>query len=154
MRLRTTLISLGTLLAGAALCLAADMNIGTWKLDEAKSHFAPGATKFTTVVYSAEGDMVKVTVDGITADGKPAHNEWTGKYDGKDYPVTGDATSDARSLKKVNERTSDFAVKMGGKTTFTGRVVVSADGKTRTVKTTGTDASGKKVSSIAAYTKQ
>jgi hypothetical protein len=98
--------------------------------------------------------MVKITVDGMTSDGKPAHSEWTGKYDGKDYPVTGDPSSDMRSYKKVNERTSDFVVKKDGKTTVTGRVVVSADGKTRTVKTSSTDASGKKVSNIAAYTKQ
>jgi hypothetical protein len=154
MRPRTTLVSLAILLAGAALCLAADMNLGTWKLDEAKSHFAPGATKFTTVVYAAEGDNVKITVDGMTSDGKPAHNEWTGKYDGKDYPVTGDPNSDARSYKKVNERTSEFAVKKDGKTTFTGRVVVAPDGKTRTVRTTETDATGKKVTSTAAYTRQ
>jgi len=27
---------------------------------------------------------VKITTDGIDADGKPAHSEWTGKFDGKD----------------------------------------------------------------------
>lgn len=28
---------------------------------------------------------MKITIDGIGSDGKPTHNEWTGKYDGKDY---------------------------------------------------------------------
>jgi len=36
-------------------------------------------------VYEAAGDSVKVTVAGIDGDGKPTHNEWTGKFDGKDY---------------------------------------------------------------------
>jgi hypothetical protein len=36
----------------------------------------------------------------------------------------------------------------------TGRVEVSADGKTRTVTTTGTDAQGNKGSSTAVYDKQ
>ena len=39
----------------------------------------------------------KVTVDGTDSDGKPVHNEWTGKYDGKDYPVTGSSTNDTLS---------------------------------------------------------
>jgi hypothetical protein len=37
---------------------------------------------------------------------------------------------------------------------MTGHLVVSADGKTRTVTTSGTDAMGKKVHSTAVYDKQ
>jgi hypothetical protein len=47
-----------------------------------------------------------------------------------------------------------MANKMGGKVVTSGRIAVSADGKTRTLKTTGTDSSGKKVSSMAAYDKE
>jgi hypothetical protein len=36
----------------------------------------------------------------------------------------------------------------------TGKITVSADGKTRTVTTSGTDASGKKVGATAVYDKQ
>ena len=97
---------------------------------------------------------MKVTIDGTDKDGKPTHNDWTGKYDGKDYPVTGDPNSDARSLTKIDDRTLGVNVKKGGKTTITGRIVVSADGKSRTVTTTGTDAKGKKVTSTAVYDKQ
>lgn len=154
MKSRTLLVSLAIFLAGFALCLAADMNLGTWKLNEAKSKMAAGTGKIHTVVYAAEGDKVKITVDGVSADGKPIHHEWTGKYDGKDYPVTGDPTSDARSVTKIDDRTLDFAAKKGGKTTLTGRVAVSADGKSRTVTTTATDSSGKKVTSTASYDKQ
>ena len=35
---------------------------------------------------SGERRAVKVSTDGINADGKPFHTEWTGKFDGKDYP--------------------------------------------------------------------
>ena len=44
--------------------------------------------------------------------------------------------------------------KKGGKITTTQKNVVAADGKTRTVTTTGTDAAGQKVSSVALYEKQ
>jgi hypothetical protein len=47
-----------------------------------------------------------------------------------------------------------LTVKKGGKPTVTGRIVVAADGKSRTVSTTGTDAKGKAVNNVAVYDKQ
>jgi hypothetical protein len=138
-----------------AVCVAAeDVFMGTWKLDETKSKIAAGAPKNTTVVYEAAGDSVKVAVDGVDADGKPSHNEWTGKFDGKDYALTGDPTADTRSYKRVNAHTLALTNKKDGKVTTTGRITVSADGKTRTVTTSGKDASGKQIDSRAVYNKQ
>jgi hypothetical protein len=143
------------LFAAVAMCSAAEeVNMGTWKLNEAKSKFSSGAPKNTTVVYATADDSVKVTVDGVDADGKPAHNEWTGKFDGKDYPVTGDPTSDTRAYKRVNDHTLEVTNKKGDKVTTTARIVVSADGKSRTVTSHGTDAKGKKITSTAVYDKQ
>jgi hypothetical protein len=78
----------------------------------------------------------------------------TGSFDGKDYPVTGDPTSDTRAYKKVNDHTLDLTAKKDGKETVTGKIEVSADGKTRTVSTTGTDSTGKKMKNTAVYDKQ
>jgi len=141
-------------LFGTSVCLAADASIGNWKLNEAKSTIAPGAPKNNTVVIAAAGDQVKITVDGVTGDGKPLHSEWTGKYDGKDYPVTGDPSTDARAYKSVDAHTLELTNKKGGKTTMTGKIVISADGKTRTVTVDGTSPDGKKVSVNALYDKQ
>jgi len=154
MKARTILASLGVFFAGVALVMAADAHMGTWKLNEAKSKFSPGAARNYTVVYEAAGDDVKVTVDGVDKDGKPTHNEWTGKFDGKDYPVTGDPSSDARSYTVVDDHTMKLIVKQGGKVTVSGSIVAAADGKSRTVKTSGTDPSGKKFSNTAVYDKQ
>jgi len=154
MKPRTIGVLLAMCTVGMAVCLAADLHMGTWKLNEAKSKFSPGAPKNRTVVYEAAGDNVKVTVDGIDGTGQPSHNEWTGKFDGTDYPVTGDPNADVRSYKKVNDRTLTVAQKKGGKVTTTARIVVSADGKSRTVTATGTDALGKKVRTTAVYDKQ
>jgi hypothetical protein len=153
MKTRTIVLTLALGFAAGALCFA-DSQMGAWKLDEAKSKFAPGSPKNNTVVCEAAGDKVKVTVDGTDGAGKPTHNEWTGKFDGKDHPVTGDPTSDARSYKKVDDRTLELTVKKGGKATVSGRIVVSADGKSRTVTTSRTDAQGKKVKNMAVYDKQ
>jgi len=119
--------------------------MGTWKLNEAKSKITPGTQKNTKVVYESPGGKVKIATDGIDADGKATHVEWTGKFDGKDYPATGDTGySDARSYKKIDDRTLEFSVKKGGKVMATGRVVVAADGKSRTVTVSGTTREGKK----------
>jgi hypothetical protein len=140
--------------AGAACFAADDPNMGTWKLNEGKSKLTPGEGKNTTVVYEAAGDQVKVTIDGTDKDGKPTHNEWTGKFDGNDYAVTGDPKSDMRSYKKVDDHTLAFTVKKDGKTTATGRIVVAADGKSRMVTAHGADEQGKKSKEKAAYDKQ
>jgi hypothetical protein len=154
MKARTTVLTLAFCFLVAAVCFAADAFTGTWKLNEAKSKIGAGSPKLTTVVYEAARDNVKVTVDGTSGDGKPAHDEWTGKFDGKDYPLTGDPNADSRSYKKVNDHTLTFENKKGGKVTISGRIVVSADGKTRTVTTNGTDPTGKKFTSTAVYDKQ
>jgi hypothetical protein len=155
LKTRTILLAFVTCLVGLTLCFAADNpNMGTWKLNEAKSKFGPGSPKNMMVMYEAAGDSVKVTVDGVDGQGKPAHNEWTGKFDGKDYPLTGDSTADMRSYKKVNGNTMDLWNKKDGKVVTSGHIVVSADGKIRTVTTTGTDAAGKKVHATSVYDKQ
>ena len=154
MKTRTIVLTLVTCFVGLTLCFADVAIMGTWKLNEAKSKLAPGAPKNTTVVYEAAGDSVKVTVDGVDGQGKPTHSEWTGKFDGKDYPVTGDPSSDMRSVKTINDRTLELTVKNGGKVTSSGRIVVSPDNKTRTVTLTGTDAKGKKFHTTSVYDKQ
>jgi hypothetical protein len=154
MKARTLVMTVAVCLVAGAVCFASDANMGTWKLNEAKSKLAAGGPKNHTVVYEAAGDKVKVTVDGVNADGTPAHNEWTGNFDGKDYPVTGDSSVDTRAYTKVNDRTLEMTIKKDGKVTMTGRIAVSADGKSRTVKTSGTDAKGKKVKNTGVYDKQ
>jgi hypothetical protein len=154
MSTRSTALTLMLGSLAVAVCVAADPNMGTWKLNEAKSKLNPNGPRNHTVIYAPAGDSVKVTVDGTDPSGKPTHNEWTGKFDGKEYAVTGDATSDMRSYTRVDDHTLELTGKKGGQVTLTGRVVVSADGKTRTVTVNGTDAKGNKFTSTAVYDKQ
>ncbi len=154
MRARTLWFTLALCLVGVAVSFAQNPNMGTWKLNEAKSKIAPGASKNTTVVYSAAGDDIKVTTDGVDASGAPVHSEWTGKMDGKEYPVTGDPTADMRSYKKVNSHTIELTNKKDGKVSATGKVVIAADGKSRTLTVTRTSADGKKITSTYVYDKE
>ncbi len=141
-----------SLMAGGA-CFA-NPHMGTWELNEEKSKLDPTMGKNTTVVYEASGDSIKVTVEGVDKDGTATHNEWTGKFDGKDYPVTGDPNTDARSYKKAGKRTLELTTKKGDKVVMTGRIVVAADGKSRTVTLSGTNPESKKVKNTAVYDKQ
>jgi hypothetical protein len=154
MKVRTALLSLALCVVAAAPCFAQAPQMGTWKLNESKSKMSPGFPKNTNVVYAAEGDKVKVTTDGVAADGSATHTEWTGKFDGKDYPLTGDPTSDSRSYKMVNDRTLTMENKKGDKTILSGHIEVSADGKTRKLTATTHDAAGKKISGMSAYDRQ
>ncbi len=153
MKLRAVMLSSALFFAGAAVSFAQSPLEGTWKLNEAKSHIPAGGIKSDTVTYESQGDNVKVTTDGTVAS-TPTHTEWTGKFDGKDYPMSGSPMDDTRAYTQVNAHTLSISMKKDGKVTTTGRIVVSADGKTRTVTLHSTTASGKKVSSTAVYDKQ
>jgi hypothetical protein len=154
MKVRLLLLTVALCFAGTALSFAQSPQMGTWKLDEARSKIPAGIVKNSTVIYANEGGNVKVTTDGTDGDGKPLHTEWTGKFDGKEYPLTGDPTANARSYKVIDEHTLELTSKKSGKVTNSGRVVVSPDGKKRTLHLSATDSSGKKVSGVSMYDKQ
>ena len=154
MKARTVLLTLVLCFLAGAVCFASDIQMGTWKLNEAKSKIAAGTPKNSTVVYEAAGDSIKVTIDGNAPDGTATHSEWTGKFDGKDYPSTGNPNEDMRSVKQIDDHTLHVTSKKHGKVVLTAHVVVAADGKSRTVTANGTDAQGKKYKSTAVYDKQ
>jgi hypothetical protein len=153
MKARSLGLLLVTWFVGLALGYASPA-MGTWKLNEAKSKFGPGAVKNSKVVYEAAGDQIKVTVDGTDAQGNATHSEWTGKFDGKDYPAVGEKSYDSRAYTQVNANTLSMTLKKDGKVVGTGKIVISADGKTRTVTTSVTAPDGKKISTTAVYDKE
>jgi hypothetical protein len=154
MRKRSLFVGLVILFVGVwTVAAAASPFMGTWNLNEGKSKLS-GKAKNTKVVYEAAGDNVKVTIDGVDAEGKAVHTEWTGKFDGKDYPVTGAADKETRSYKQLNARTLSVVDKADGKVRLSGKLTVSADGKSRTAVISSTDDKGKKTSSTMVYDKE
>ena len=139
----------------AGACFA-DPHKGTWKLDPAKSKLGKGTGRNNVVNYEYEfpGLRTKCLIDGVDGSGHAFHSAWEGRFDGKDYHVSGDPASDSRSYKKVNENTLDFTSKKDGKVVGGGQIVVAADEKTRTVTSWSTDSNGKKVKSVAFYHKE
>ena len=154
MKTKTVGLALLLSIATGAMCLASsNPTEGTWKLNESKSKFGHRMGKSTMVVWEKAGENEKCTVDGTDGDGKKVHTVWTGKLDGKDYPITGDATSDTRSFKLNGEHKIDMVSKKDGKEVGDGTIVVAEDGKTRTVTSNMTNAKGEKVTSTQAYDK-
>src|SRR5262245_4209918 len=138
-----------------AMASASDNEVGTWKLNTAKSKYDPGpAPKSATVKIEAQGDGIKYTSDGVDAEGKSTHVEFSGKYDGKDTPVTGSPTADTIALKRIDANTTEGVTKKAGKVVATVKVVISKDGKTRTVTGKGKNAQGQDTSFTAVYEKQ
>jgi hypothetical protein len=142
--------------AGTVVAQAADPQVGDWKLNIAKSKYSPGPPpKSATTKIEAAGAGTKVVVDQVQSDGTVRHWEFTANYDGKDSPVTGnnpDADMVART--RVNANTVKTVSKKNGKVTTSQTSEVSSDGKTRTVKTTGTNAAGQAVNNVAVYDRQ
>jgi hypothetical protein len=153
MNTRIAVVAVALSFAAATACFAANPHMGTWKLNEAKSKIPAGMGKNTTVIYAEQKDEIKVTVEGVDKDGKPTHSVWVGKFDGKAYPVKGNLPYNSVAYKMVNDRTNDITTMKDGKTVWSGRITVSADGKSRTVTINGTGADGKKFSGKAVYDK-
>lgn len=125
---------------------------GTWKLNAAKSKFSPGpAPKSMTLTYSPAADAVKIVVQQVAADGATQKWEMTPKYDGKDYPVTGNPEADAIALGKADGLKSQSTFKKGGKIVSENVRTLSSDGKTLTIEMKGTDSQGRAVHNIQVF---
>ena len=150
---KTSLVTLAVWLAAGAVCFGSAFD-GTWKLNARKSHIGRGMGRNNMVKYEMAFPMrTRVTVDGVDAKGKATHSEWVGMFNGTDYAVTGDPDSDMRSYNKVDDHTLNFWQKKGGKVTTSGKIVVSPDGKTRTVTVTAPGRTGKMMRTTAVYDK-
>jgi hypothetical protein len=149
-------VTLVVALAGAALAQAGSSNLGTWKLNLAKSTFAPGtAPKSSTFTNVAAGAGVKTTTDTVRADGTAVHSEYTVVYDGKDNPISGNSLNgDTAAGTRVDANTVTFVYKKNGKVTVTSTNVASADRKTYTSTSKGTNTLGQTVNTVAVYDKQ
>src|SRR6185295_2500289 len=142
-------------IAALAQTPAKPVFVGTWRLDPAKSKYSPGPTpKSQVAVIDAVDGGMKVVSDRVEADGQKVHFEWTAKFDGKDYPVKGDASRDAVSVKKVDDYNLEITNKKGGKVTTSIKAVYAKNGKSRVETVTGTNAQGQKVNNVTEWTKQ
>lgn len=155
MQRRMLVVGTMVLCFAASTAFAADVFSGNWKINLAKSKYNPAnlAPKSGTSKIDAIEGGLKFTNDGVDAAGKPTHNEWSGKFDGKDNPVKGDPGRDTAALKKIDDYTIEIISKKAGKVVNTVQGVFSRDGKTRTQTSQGTNAQGIKFNHTVVYEK-
>ncbi len=94
-----------------------------------------------------------MTVKNDTGGGTVQYS-YTTNLDGRESKVTGNnPNADTIDVRRIGPSTLEAISKKGGKVTITQRNTLSADGKSRTVTTTGTDTLGQKVHNIAVFEK-
>ncbi len=139
-------LSVGLSLALPGAAAEKDPFVGTWKMNVAKTTYDPGPVPRSSVdvnTITADGSVHSVQ-DLVAADGTKSRVEWTAKFDGKDYPVTGGTPGTTISITRPDPKdpgTVDWVWKVPGKSTSTGRTVYAKDGKTRVIddKVVGVD---------------
>jgi hypothetical protein len=132
-----------------------DPRVGQWTLNVAKSKYNPGpAPKSQTLTVEATAQGEKVTSDIVNADGTHTNTQYSAAFDGKEYPLTGSPTADSVMLKRIDGHSTERVDKKAGKVVQTFRRVVSKDGRTMTVTTTGTNAKGQAVNNVIIFEKR
>jgi len=153
-------LSFVVILPCTALAESGNSEVGTWKLNLAKSKFVQGvAPKSHTITIEASGSGITTVMDTVESDGRVRHFEATQDYDGKEElrratdgkPIP---NGDVVALTRLDAHTTTTVYKQDKKVTITRRSVVSADGKTMTITTTGMNALGEPLNSVAVYDKQ
>lgn len=138
----TAILISALVLTIAVIAMAADPFVGTWKMNPAKSKFSNPAFKSYSITFSAQESVYKGFEDIVDADGKAFQRSWTGKCDGKEFPVTAPDV-DAQSCTQPNANTAEYVCKKNGKVVWSGRTVISKDEETQVNKGGGKDEKGK-----------
>ena len=131
---------------------------GTWTLNVEKSTYSPGPPpKSSTRTHEDRGNgLLRVTTQGVNAQGNPTFSQYTYRLDGKDYPIAvkGSESVSTVALTGVDALTATFTTKQDGKVTTTGLRTVSKDGRTMTITTNGTNAQGQPMHNVAVWEKR
>jgi hypothetical protein len=77
--------------------------------------------------------------------------QYTAKYDGLDYAITGSSGGDLISLTRIDRYTTRSTQKRAGKAVIIATRTVSKDGKLLTVVTKGRTAEGQVIDSVMVF---
>jgi hypothetical protein len=130
----------------------ADPYVGTWTMNAAKSTSSGPMPKSRVLkITSAGADTIRVTVEEVRADDTKVTWSFTNTRDGKEGAVTGHPLMETAASTSRGPRNGTTVYKKAGKVVMEVNTEVSADGKTFTTTSKGTDAEGKAVTSRMVY---
>lgn len=113
--------------------------LGTWKLNVAKSIYTPGPPPYkraTRRIVPASDGRVTIIDDLVRTRGGIVHLEWTGRFDGRDYPVQGVEAALTSAYRCTSDRSCEVVQKVDGEIVATSRLRLSDDGRTLTAVAT------------------
>ena len=129
-----------------------DLGQGTWHFVPSASTYQSGpAPKESKRQWIAEGDRVKFLHDGVNADGKPFHTEFTAAYDSKPNRFIGGTLYDAVALTSRSPARVDQVFTLKGKVTVMATRTISKDGKRMTIDSRGTKPDGTRFRNLLVY---
>ena len=133
---------------------AADVAVGTWTLNVAKSKFTAGMEiKENTVTVAEQGANLVISVKGTSGAGKPTSAKYSFQTKGGAVTYTEGAPANGATvaIKRVNANSLDSTSTLNGKEVGSSHTVVSADGKTLTRVSKGMNAQGKAFENTEVY---
>jgi hypothetical protein len=148
------LVAMAALIAAAAQ--ASSPRFGTWKLNLSKSNMTLPPMSLTRTDEPTEQGGVKVTYEGIEADGSRIAYSYTAKYDGKEYRPSGVGMAngwETIALKRLDDYSYEATLKRGGKVVSSVKVVISKDGMTMTQFVNSTNGAGQPTHSVSIWEK-
>ena len=111
--MRTLLLTVLALLSTDLAAAQTNPRFGKWKLKSDAP--APASNIMTYEAYGARG--MKVTIDAVNARGENSQWWYVTEFDGKDMPVTGNASTSHTAVRQVNDRINEIINKKDGKVT-------------------------------------
>jgi len=132
-----------------------DPFVGQWLLNLEKSRYKPGPPpRSASLSVQGEGQNRKATLAGIDAAGNSFTQVYMFIHDSQPHPVTGNPLGDAAVYTPVDENTVGWSVTKDGQIVQTGRDTVSRDGRTFTITSIRSAASGRPIGNVAVFDKQ
>ena len=128
--------------------------IGTWQLNAARSTARSTPSPYKRVVLRIEpaaDDGLVVVYDMVGTRGGVTHVEWSGQFDGRDYPVQGMDYVLTNAYRRLDDRSYEIVIKVDGQPAATAVAVVSPDGRTLTVTTAERGPGGQTANTTAVY---
>ena len=105
---------------------AGNPRFGKWRLKSDAP--VPSSNVMTYEPHGAAG--MKVTIESVNARGESSTWWYTTDFDGRDMPVTGNASQTHASVRRLSDRVNEIINKRGDKVTQVLTNVLSPDGNT------------------------
>ena len=111
--------------------------LGTWTLNVPRSTYAASPPyKRATYEIERSADGFRVVYDMVHPRGGTTHLEWTGRMDGRDYPLQGVDQAITYAYTATGADAADIVVKIDGRVAARSHVTLSDGGRSMITATT------------------